>query len=276
MSAGIYFFNHGEKCLARLAVAIYSLRKHYDGHICVLDTNPADTRVQDICLALRASLRDVKLVQLRRNSCYVTKSTLWRRMLDDACLLVDSDVLFLKSPQPLLEMVADKTAPGFLLTEFSNWRCDGRIVGGRLEKWRGVRCDGIDCAALVEQARSRRASAVNTGVVGMRPDLETARTLEAWERLTLAGRRNPWTDELAAQIIAEQFPHQLAPEIYNSSVLYGIDKASAVIWHAHGHKELRPEAGGKWIAAYLECCELGIAGIEQWGASTDSRLAGLA
>lgn len=279
---GYLFFNHSTGCLARLVVAIHSLRKLEPlAEICVLDTGTPEAAMilaaidNDPRLILH--LKRFEMKQLRRNSAYVAKAGLWRHSPFRNSLLVDADVLFLKSPEPLLEMVCDTSKPGFVLTKFSDWTCSGRTISSRLEKWRNVKCDCVtDIGAIIDKARRLSLPAVNTGLVGMRRDKETSPVLEIWERLTLAGCRNPWTDELAAQIIATNAPVQLADEIYNSSVLYAKDRENAVCLHLHGKKHTRPEAGGRWIAAYRECCEQNMAGIREWGPATDSRLAGLA
>lgn len=279
MTAGIIFFNVGTKHVARLVVALHSLRKHYDGLASILNvTDLANNKIIDAITGdsrLAVDCLEIQFNQLRRNSAYVAKSGLWRHSPFDASLLVDSDTLFLKSPQPLLEQVAKRDKPGFLVTEFSDWQCDGRIISGRLERWRGVKCDGLDVAGLIDRTRQRKSPAINTGVVGMRCDDATLPTLKMWERLTTAGQRNPFTDELAAQILIDQYPHQLVAETWNSSVLYARDRENAAILHMHGGKHLRPEAGGRWEAEYRECCAAGIAGIEKWGPATDSRLIGL-
>lgn len=280
MSQGVCFFNHGTKHIARLVVAIHSLRKHYDGPVCVLHTGMADSSLAIDMIgadsALDCAIQYFAMQQLRRNSCYCAKPTIWRHSPFDRTLLVDSDTLFLRSPQPLLDMVADESRPGLLFTKFSDWRCDGRIIGGRLEKWRGVKCDGLGSInETIDRAKQLSYPAINTGVVAWASDQHTREKLELWERLTLAGWRNPWTDELAAQIIAASVRVQLADEIYNSSVLYAKDRENAAIIHAHGGKHLRPEMGGRWLAEYQECCAKNIAMIQNWGPATDSRLAGL-
>lgn len=277
MTAGIIFFNVGTKHIARLAVALHSLRKHYDGRASILNvTDLANNKIIDAIVAdsrLAVNAIEIPFNQLRRNSAYVAKAGLWRHSPFDASLLVDSDTLFLKSPQPLLDSIADRAKPGFLVTAFSDWRCDGKIIGGRLERWRGVKCDGLDVTALVDRTRQRKSLAINTGIVGMRCDESTLPTLKMWERLTTAGQRNPFTDELAAQILVDQYPHQLVAETWNSSVLYGADKENAAVLHAHGSKHLRPEMQGRWIAEYNECAAAGVARIGDWAPATDTRLA---
>lgn len=279
MSAGILFFNHGVRHIARLVVAIHSLRKHWCGEVFVLHTGDPDSapilKQIDDDRRLGVSLRRFNMQQLRRNSCYVAKSGLWRHSPFDVSLLVDSDTMFLRSPQPLLDLVADREKPGFLVTAFSDWVTNGKTIGGRLRKWHNVKCDGMNVQAMEIESLLKPLPAVNTGVVGWRDDRESLQTLRAWWDLTTAGQRNPFTDELAAQLLIRHYPHQLVAETWNSSVLYAKDRENAAILHMHGGKHLRPEAGGRWEAEYRECCAAGIAGIEKWGPATDSRLIGL-
>lgn len=277
MNAGILFFNVGTKCLARLAVAIHSLRKHYAGPATVLNVPCEENRgiLQSVAsdARLAVDVKEIPFNQLRRNSAYCAKAGLWRYSPYAASLLVDSDVLFLKPVYPLLQAIRDETLPGFLVTAFSDWVTNKKIIAGRIERWRGVRCEDFDVTWAVAKSLEAPFPAINTGLVSWRNDDATRPALEAWERLTLAGCRNPFTDELAAQLLVRRFPHQLMPETWNSSVLYGADKENAVVLHAHGSKHLRPEMRGRWIAEYNECAATGVARIGDWAPKTDARLA---
>lgn len=261
MMQGVVYFNRGTKYLTRLLVSLYSLRKHYDGPVAILDTGEPEAagvlgRIADEP-RLAAVVQRISIKLLRRNSCYVRKASLWRDSPFDRTLLVDSDTLFLASPAPLLEMLSYAEG-GIVFTRFSDWLTTGKPVAERIERWRAL------APELVTASLSRPHPAINTGVVAWNRDSEL---LPAWESLTSRGWRCPFTDELAAQILLRKHPHFLAGEHWNSSVLYGLRRDAAAIVHYHGDKHLRPEDGGRWVRAHQEAVAANVGNVAVWGAS---------
>lgn len=277
---GILFFNHGARHCARLAVSLYSLRQNWQGQAVILDTGASGGIVEKIAADRRLAVEVVRIpfVQRPRNSCYVTKAGLWRYSpFREVSLLVDSDTLFAKSPQALLDIAADEKNANIVVTRFSSWISTGELVSGRIERWKGVKASGIDVAKLVEDSLGVPHPAINTGVISWKGT--DTQVLRDWERLTAAGWKCPFTDELSAQLLLRKHPHTLLSDRFNCSPIYGQEKEKAVIWHLHGSKHcLRADGRGErghpiWWPVFQEAWREDIGGIKSWAqASGDDGL----
>lgn len=266
---GVVYFNHGTKHLVRLVVSLVSLRRHYDGPVCILDSGEESAIGPLDSIAPHGgddlTLRRIAIPHRRRNTAYTAKASLWRWSPFDMTLFLDADTVVAGDVSPLLDK-AKQSESGFVVTRFSNWTTNAGLIPGRIEKWRNVKAVDIDVAALVQSALSRPSPAINTGVVAWRRD---AAMLPLWERLTGAGWRCPFTDELAAQLLLERHKAAMVNDAFNCSPIYGANKASAVVWHCHGHKELRSEAAPLWLPIFTECLTRSVARVRDWMPADD-------
>lgn len=271
----VVFFNHGEKFLARLLVSLSSLREHYSGEVVIADSDGGlDRRVQQIADQFGVRIVDVPVPNLRRNSCYVAKSTLWRHVPAGPTLLVDADTLFTKSPRPLLDQLAER--PDLpLFTQFSDWTTQTRKIRGRIERWAEFAPQEVAAALHLG-----KRPAINTGVVGWNDGCEA--WLKAWAKLTREGASLPMTDELAAQVLIEGFPCQIVGQEWNASPIYSTAEPKDVgIWHFHGDKHLsRGGDGGKghqgeaiWLPRWKKLWDANVANVRQWAPAGDRHLA---
>lgn len=282
MDFGVCYFNHNSAHCARLVASLHSLRKHYGGPATILDTGHSGGIVERIAAdrRLEVEVKQIAFVQRRKNSCYCMKASLWRDSPYDATLFLDSDTIVARPIDTLIEIACDRALPGFGVTRFGDWLTTGNIVRGRIERWASVFYDGIGAADLVRASLDAPHPAINTGVVLMRPSAKGGKTtLEAWERLTHAGCRLPWTDELAAQLLIRDRPHVLLSAKFNASPIYYRGSDPAVIWHGHGGKHMtradgRGEQGHKiWEPVFREVFAGDVGGIRSWGPAGDSTLA---
>jgi hypothetical protein len=222
------------------------------------------------------SVKRIKIKALRRHSCYVRKASLWRESPYRATLFLDADTLIARSIRPLLDIIADDSNPGFVVTRFADWISTGDIISARIRQWRSVECDGLDVERMVRQSLDYPHPALNTGVMGWRTD--SADTLGRWEKLTAAGHKCSFTDELAAQLIVRQEKHTLLSSRFNASPIYyrGDD---VIIWHAHGRKHLSRadgrghEANAIWEPVFREAFANNAGGICDWAPAGDATLA---
>jgi lipopolysaccharide biosynthesis glycosyltransferase len=273
VNRGVIYLNHGTKHCARLAVSLYSLRKVYGGPIVVMDTGEESAKGIVAKIAsetrLNVTVQPIPFTRLRRHSCYVAKPSLWRYSPFETTLLLDADTVVVKEPSKLFEL-AEQESDGLVVTRFSNWDTQGKIVSGRIEQWRGIKDSKLDVPHMIVRARGTPQGAVNTGVVCWR---KGSPFLPAWERLSKAGSKCSLTDEVCCQLLLTQFKHAMVDCRYNASPLYpACSPEHVVIWHFHGNKQCRAEALPFWWPVYAECMEQNIAGIMEWTPAGDERL----
>lgn len=265
---GVVYFNMGTKCLVRLCVSLYSLRKVYDGPVAVMSCGSDGGICERIAKDLDANLLTIPVKQLRKNSAYCAKPSLWRHSPFETTLLIDSDTIVARDVRPMLDSISD--SPQVLVTHFSDWVTTGKMISGRILKWRGVKCDGLNVESMIDRSLDRPHAAINTGVVGW--STRSKAFLKDWEQLTNAGAHCPFTDELAAQLLVRDHDHLLCDDRYNCSPLFGRNKDLAVIWHFHGKKHLRDVALPIWLPVYQECLAKNVAGIKDWTPAGDPAL----
>lgn len=265
-SRGVCYFNLNTKCLVRLLVSLHSLRKHYSGSVTILNGGGDEGICDRIGRACGADVLSIPIVQRRKHTAYTTKAGLWKFSPYETTLLIDSDTVVAGKVEPLLEL--GEKSPGIVVTRFADWISTGRCMSGRISKWRGVKCDGIDVEQLIDDSLDAPHAAINTGVVCW--DKTYGREfLQDWDRLTVAGWLCPFGDELAAQILLRKHRHTLVDDRFNCSPLYGTNKSKAVIWHFHGHKERRPEALPYWNPPFQDVWRNNIAGVREWISAED-------
>lgn len=261
---GILYFSLNQKCLVRLCISLYSLRKVYDGPVAILNGGGDDGICQKIGNALDASVIDIPIIQRRRHTAYCAKASLWRHSPFSTNLFLDADTVVVREPTLLFELA--EQPPHLCVTRFANWTTTGKIVRGRIEKWRNV----PGAADLVKKSLEAPRCAVNTGVMSWGEGAEPF--LKDWEELTNAGWRCAFTDELAVQLLLRKHPHTILDARYNYSHKYPIE-AEPIIAHYHGNKTCRP--GGaleSWFPLYEECLRKNVADINHWTPAGDPAL----
>lgn len=268
MTAGVLFLNISTKCLARLVVSLHSLRQHYDGPICLINAAGHDGGIAERIAAderLGVELRQTDIKIYRRRSAYVAKPSLYRFTPFERTLFVDADTVFIDDPSPMLKFESP-----FVVTQFSNWRCDGGIVRKRIEPFLRIGDSAIGVPRLASQVIREGWPAINTGVFKF--DLDWA-GMRSWERLTQAARtRANFTDEIAANVLLPFFDDDamIVDDRYNWSPLYG-QSADPVIVHSHGQKSCRPESLPYFWPVFSSAWDQNIGGICDWIRQTGER-----
>lgn len=236
---GVVYYNRGTKCLIRLCVSIYSLRRYYDGPVCLMQDGPLPSWMPPIL--------DTWAVRIEYGNdprpCLVAKAGLWRWMPYDRAMFIDSDTIILGPIDEFLGYVRDND---YVATGCSNWTARVPKIVRRLEAWRPV------CPDLIEPAKAY-ARAINTGVQGWS---KVSTLLPAAESLAEKGYEAGCTkiivDEVACQLLLPQHPHFLASDDWNCSVKYG-NLPTARIIHYHGRKHCRDfPACEPWKKAFSE------------------------
>lgn len=254
MSSGITFFNFGGSCVARLLVALHSLRKHYSGPIVIFLAK--GDRFNEACAEDIRQFAEIQWFDLeaiaKKNMKCVIKPTLFEMSPFDATLMMDGDMLFQGDPSELFAPLVEK---GFLLTKFSTWNTDGDKMRARIEKFKGTFSE-TEWGIISSQDVSRgKMPAVNIGVMGFskgHPHYLT--TLESWKKLTLQVAGQHMADEHAAQVLYPLVPCALVGPEWNQSCVYPSDKdySKAKVIHYHGCKESEPNRASSrlWLQAF--------------------------
>lgn len=241
--SGVIYYNKGRKCLVRLLVSAWSLRRHYAGPACVLwEGDPPPDWVRSECERLNLDLREFTPVENVRP--LVRKAELWRYSPYQTTLFLDADTLVLADPSPLF---AEIEAGDFMTYHFNDWRTDAGRVSRRIRGWLPA------CGQARVDAALAYGPAVNTGVHGYRLD---SPFLPVWEKLTREGFDLGCTqrlvDELAAQMLLPDFNCRIVGPEWGESGKFG-DATRAKILHFHGNKQVQDSpACDLWKAAYWQ------------------------
>ena len=267
MSEGIIFYNYGKGAIARLAVGVYSLRKHYKGSVTILsDGEESD----ELCKRFAADARlgvDVRNavfdVKKDKNHHYLSKCRLAEHTPYDVSLFLDADTITIGDLTPLLPLALQHE---FVVPQFSNWKSSGGTIARRIQQWKTIKPKDIDAAIAF-------GPAVNTGVMAF---TKTSNFMKDWFKIARKGRHLFIPDETSCQVVLYKYPHKMVEWYYNASCRYDkCDDPEVRLIHYHGRKHCRdglPFYGERWVKAYEEVAALNIAGIQDWTPGTDRKL----
>lgn len=285
MTDGVAFLNLGTAHGDNLVVSLLSLTEHWDGPIVIWAGDGDGARTAHLC-ADDGRLGNIKVVEfdfqamkqpgISRGNHYLAKTYVMRHLSPfDRTVFVDADTIFAGD---FSDVFPQKGTEEIRITQFCDWPSTGRMMRGRIEKWRNE--------ANVEVVRMLSAPypAINTGVVGF-TSLST-RFMASWEEMTR--RRVEFiADEIACQLIYPDFPHCVMDMRWNASPrhcwsFHGISgtladgrkidgpedhdrKADPRIWHNHGKKAVK-EARSRylWMPYYDRAIKLNLAKIKNW------------
>lgn len=253
MSAGLVFFNFGGACAARLFVALHSLRQYYDGPVTVfLAQQDAYCRIVEADVRHFADVCwfDIHTPARRHIKC-VLKPTLFELSPYEHTLMVDADVLFQASPEPLF---SDVEKYGLVVTKFSTWHTDGHRMRHRIQRFKPHLTDDEWRIAASEDPKRGKIPAINIGVVGMsKSHASFASTRQRWEQLTMAAANTHMADEHALQVLFPLVSSVAVESMWNESCVFPArDFDDAKIIHYHGHKESEPTrpSSRRWLRAF--------------------------
>lgn len=235
-----------------LLVSLQSLRRYYKGNVCLLTPEPNTSLIRKIEESkLNVCVRHIPLSTGRRNTANCTKTTVHRWSPFDCNLFIDADTII----TGMIEDAFPSKEQELSVTKFSDWRVKGSPYEARIERFRNF------CPDLVEKAFSENGPAINTGVFGFWRD---AKALNPVNDLTLKARSVFIPDEIAMQLLYQEYPHILLEEKFNLSVKFGKNWRDARIVHAHGSKIHWPTIKDKWLELFREVWSSNIAEVRSW------------
>ena len=232
---GVIYYSVGAKCLTRLYVSIYSLRKIYPGPITIL-TETGDPNVdalRRIADDMGCDARPVRMkIPAGPKTVYLAKCRLHEFTPYEYSVFLDADTLVLRPF--MLEMISALNDHDFAITAFANWNTVGRI-GKRINAWRPLYPQMIDAARDY-------GTAINYGVFAFR---RRSRFMTELYRHALPGRElSRIPDETCCQLILPQYPHALMSHWFNVSCRYDKPQSEeARVVHYHGNKHCRISKG---------------------------------
>lgn len=257
---------------ARLAVSLWSLRKHYSGPVIVYTTQPeshAIGRVLEADRRLRIEHETFPHSVAEKNSTFLTKVALLPHVPAKRAIFLDADTLVVGDISPLMPK---PNRDSFHATQFARWHTASQIIQSRVERWRSIEQQRFSSdwyQNLIDDALRPRP-AINSGVFGFRP---TNPLLAMWNELTMIGRNMFICDEVALQLILHRFEHRVFDCRFNCSPLCSPWQQDPRVWHFHGEKHLaNKNALSLWIPAFRECVKNDIGGINAWSPAGDRRL----
>jgi hypothetical protein len=267
MSKGILFYNYGRGCLPRMAVAIHSLRKHYDGNVTLIsDGEESDAVCNHFAIDARLKVNVIApLIDVKKdkNHHYLVKCRMHELSPYDVSIFLDADTLVLGDLTPLFAMAE---ANEFVVPQFSDWKSSGKTIARRIRGWSDIKPGYVEGAIAF-------GPAVNTGVFGF---AKHSAFMKDWFRVARRGRKLFIPDETSCQLMLWRYPHHVCEYFYNASCKYDNCQNPLVrVIHYHGRKHLReglPFNGASWLKAYEEVEKLNIANIKEWTPAGDKRL----
>lgn len=228
MNIGVLYFNRGTSCYVRLATSIFSLRKHYQGPVTVMQEGALSPSIAKLLDQLKVQIHPLPEPM---EKVLVKKTSLWRDMPFDRAMYLDADTLVRAPVDEFLGWAAERE---YVAAWFNGWLTSGTRMRKRMEEWSKV------CPELVGPALAY-GKAVNSGVQGLS---KISTLLPAHEELArlgdVAACNGLVLDELAIQLLLPRHPHFLAHHVWNTSGVFG-DVKQAKIIHYHGRKHCLPD-----------------------------------
>jgi len=250
---GVVYYLVGRKHWPHFAVSLMTLREHYDGRVFVFC---GDKESLDMAGEVADSVCDISRSHSgSRNQAYSMKPSVCQSAPYEETIFLDADTLIVGE----IDNVFPRGLSSVVLTRFSDWVTTGRMMSGRLERWRDV--DPVRVSVAVKYSYP----AVNTGVVGF---FRASRFLKEWRELTDRGNGRFIADEISAQLLVPDFRDELSmlSDAYNASPVHRKSALGQVkIWHGHGQKFLKKDAGWNiWRPHFERALSENFAGIRDW------------
>jgi len=233
MTQGIIYLNQGTKCIQRLLVSVFSLRKVYNGPITVFIIGEQPSWFLQQLKVFNCDTIELECKGIRP---LVRKAMLWRDTPYDVTMFIDADTLIVDNIDEYFDKIKEYK---FCTGEFAEWVTTGRTMRGRINSFASIVPDYVKPAI-------RYGKATNTGIFGFKKD---APILKEWEELTIKGQAvNRIPDEVACQMLLPRYRHWIAPVQWGVSVKMSQPHhyENMKIIHYHGRKH-----AGEWPVCAL-------------------------
>jgi len=266
MTRGVIYMLLGRSHACMFAVSMRSLRKHWDGPVCVVHDEVAKPYVERVCKA--AGGQNVLLpfvpAKHRQNTGYANKPTVPMLTPFDMSLQIDVDTIVVGPLEGAIWPSDDE----WVLTQFSNWVSTGKIVSGRIRKWADVAPD--EAAAKLKAPQP----ALNTGIMAY---TRHTKMLPAWQEMVSRKPSIFMSDETAADLLTgdERYKglFRVLDDRWNWSACFGVAQSDIRIVHVHGKRNVRDTRGRSvWFPRFMEAWRTNFAGLQEWCMEGDKHL----
>jgi len=238
-SKGIMMFNRGDFMMINAIVALYTLRKHYEGDITFYVQKPCSCMNE-----FKKSLEyfNCNVVEIEDKSDYKTlvmKNSLFENPPYDKTLWMDTDTVTVGKVDEMFSYLDDKDVD-LCIPNFCGWVSDGNSISKRINRFKGIIEDKYIKEAL------KHHPAINTGILSFRKSDKWSKFVRDWTDFAYQGslRRIFIPDETVCQVLYPSMgewglKYFIAPTDFNVSVLHdhGKSKDRRII-HFHGRKSV--------------------------------------
>lgn len=269
-SQGIIMFNRGNGIVVRAMVALYTLRKHWDGPVTFYVEKPYPEEFDEVLDHFRCNI--VHNEERHDFKTLVRKTSLFENPPYDRTLWIDADVVVNGSLSGMFDGLDDAD---FCIPHFAGWQSDGGAISKRIKRFKGIAED-----RHLEEALSHHP-AVNTGVLSFRKSEKWTEFVRYWVDLADKGSKSKIfiPDEVACQILYPSAQEwgikvRIMPTDYNVSVLHDHGKSQEPkIFHFHGDKHcLEVPSCDIWKKHFKYMCDNNEANINDFLKYADKRL----
>lgn len=275
MNKGILYYNTNTKCLPRLLVSIYSLRKVSNEPVVILSEGDIS---HSYCYKIAQSFSGVEVIETDygvshgKNKAYIEACLCHLYTPFETTVWVDADTIVLKPFLDDLGKIAEEYE--FAACQFADWTSYGSQIKKRIQAWEPYYPE------LIEDAINF-GPAINCGVFAFTQGSEI---MENWFDLAEVGRDTCFiADESCLQVWLHKFPHKIVGPEFNRSCKYDDPyKEDTRIIHFHGSKHCRKNDDGTykyngeiWVKFWNEVWAQDLAGIRSWDDMDDRYLRGI-
>lgn len=237
MENAVVFYNVGTACVVRLMVSLFSLRKVWDGKVIVMLEGPQMHWLRYAWQHFNVDARYFQPDQAYK-SYFCRKPEIAEILNTGKYLYVDSDTVFV---QPIAEIFDMLDAHPFVVSQFSQWRCNRMRQHRWYRRWRRIVGRDVDPSQPM----------VNMGLVAWAPNAE--KVIAQWKRNTRLMDTHGFqdTDELAISAMLPNPKIKVLPHCWNQSsrIRWRLDELGKhrdandqpKIYHFHGNRHFRYE-----------------------------------
>lgn len=272
-SRGVIMFNRGEKMLINALVALYSLRKHYQGEITFYVENPTPIEFDESIKTFNCNV--VRLETKHEMKTLVRKSSLFENPPYDLTLWIDLDTVTVGPIDKMFNYLVEKQVD-IVFPSFCNWVSSGHHISARINRFRGL----VD-EKYIKEALNNHLS-VNTGILSFRKSDKLTKFMRDVTALAQKGSEKHIfiPDECAMSIYYPSMQewglkYYICETDYNVSPLHdhGLSK-NPKICHFHGSKScLDVPLCDNFKSTFKEMRDKNIANINSFLQYSDKRLA---